>query len=736
MTIKDEFLKRLEIVGYEAELLIANNEVRFYSCEIEDGASTVVIEAEPERDEWVCQGDVGTVSLRKGVNTFTIRVLEDQALIMEYKISIVLKKSYTSVKLRALEVNGNLSEPVIRDGEIIHYYYQCTAEVEQIFIEAFPETADMEMEGDIGNQEIQSGTNRFVIIVKSGDGKEQKNYQLLVDRDDADQPEVLQENSVEDFDSALVQEETAEELQLETLMVLGISREIQDNEHEILFALEQGSVDFDGLKHPKMEDGSYCNIPLFPPFSPETEVYKAQVDHDLAAVFIAAYPLNTKDLVTGDVGYQKLENGINNFTILVMGECGSQQYSLEVNRQKAEEKHLMESLAQEIEEEIQESEARLLSLTISGATLEPEFSPDIMDYRAIPDTDLELIHISAVPMSDRCNIYGDLGEKQILQGENTFTINTAAGNKQESKAYSILCDIGETQKGINQEKTKGKGKVKRKKARKVSSWALKLKMLKKRTTGEVVNDKKVIRTTKLIHRLIVIIVFMCSMAYLVNTFLLTTVRDLYQSKQSAYSAINQKRRDVEKHLKNKDAIIQTIDTYLQEQMAWAQVYPELPSQEEILVFLNELGTRITFEYNIVNVLTSTSVSSADIGNEVTTKNMANAVPDILTAVPPGISSPSDTAEVNPAGGTGQTQQVMHNLQRNEATIAISGRYGDLIRVYDAILANPRLIVTDNIQMVRESSNRTEIENPEGENDTWQLNADLIFYSFTGLDNQS
>lgn len=79
---------------------------------------------------------------------------------------------------------------------------------------------------------------------------------------------------------------------------------------------------------------------------------------------------------------------------------------------------------------------------------------------------------------------------------------------------------------------------------------------------------------------------------------------------------------------------------------------------------------------------------------------------------------------------------MQKLQRNRATIAISGTYDIVMQVYSAIIDNPRIVITDNIQLAALSHENPGIETTEADIREWQLNLDLIFYSYTGSNEDS
>lgn len=779
MIIKDEFLKCLEIVGYDALLIIENANVKFYSCEIADSIPSVVIRSEPENPDFHCEGDLGEVSIRKGVNTFSVRVLQGETIKMEYKISIVLKKSASNAGLAGVEVDGDEAEPVMKNGEIEHFYYKVLSQSGQITIEAFPEKPDIRIEGDIGEQEIEPGMNCFDLIATSGDEKVRKNYQLLVEYqplemfgleedqerdvklDNSDyhslESDFLYVNETEPFFDAEIEAKDAEDTedtedaglpQLESVIVVGITEDSQLKEENFLTIMATGGFSETFFKDHMMNDKEILSIPLIPDFAPEITDYLLHTEKDVSAIFIAAYPYDYMDLVTGDVGYQELEDGENKFTILVMGSKGGQQYHINVYCQRADDEvmdseDLMEEQIEELPEETEELpedvEPGLSYIAVEHGRLEPDFSSEIADYEVFTDLNLSQIQIGAAPIGDNCIVAGDIGANEVLDGENIYIINVFSKNRSKQIEYRIHYTKKPETESVSQEKERTTPKKKKEKKKKNRTWNLKLKLLKNKVSSKEINSKKAVRTTKLIHRLIVIVMFMCAASYLLNTFVLVPVRATYESRQRVQNETLKTRQALEQHLKNRSGIEKTIAEYEARLEEFGEAYPNVASQEEILLFLNELNTRIPFDYNIISIDVPVPVYSSDFANEVLSKDMAAAVPDITAAIPPATqpATPSESAAGAPSGTqAAASEAVMQKLQRNRATIAISGTYDIVMQVYSAIIDNPRIVITDNIQLAALSHENPGIETTEADIREWQLNLDLIFYSYTGSNEDS
>lgn len=72
---------------------------------------------------------------------------------------------------------------------------------------------------------------------------------------------------------------------------------------------------------------------------------------------------------------------------------------------------------------------RLKSLTVGSLPLTPTFSHDVNSYYIVTGSDApSSVNISAVPVSETAKVSGDVGEKTLQPGLNTFTVTVTAEN--------------------------------------------------------------------------------------------------------------------------------------------------------------------------------------------------------------------------------------------------------------------------------------------------------------------
>jgi hypothetical protein len=80
--------------------------------------------------------------------------------------------------------------------------------------------------------------------------------------------------------------------------------------------------------------------------------------------------------------------------------------------------------------------ANLENLAIENVTLEPEFSPDIIEYNAIIASNVDSIHILAVPQIEGATVE-ITGVDNIQFGDNLITVKVIAKDGVTDKEYSI-----------------------------------------------------------------------------------------------------------------------------------------------------------------------------------------------------------------------------------------------------------------------------------------------------------
>lgn len=128
---------------------------------------------------------------------------------------------------------------------------------------------------------------------------------------------------------------------------------------------------------------------LSPAFQKTITRYNLIVGNDIEQIVVNAIPEDSNAKV-GVTGNTNLKAGVNEIRIAVTAPDGktTKTYMIEVT--KTENPDL--------------ANAKLENLAIENVTLEPEFNPDITNYNAIIGSDVENIHILAIPQIEGASV--------------------------------------------------------------------------------------------------------------------------------------------------------------------------------------------------------------------------------------------------------------------------------------------------------------------------------------------
>lgn len=140
-----------------------------------------------------------------------------------------------------------------------------------------------------------------------------------------------------------------------------------------------------------------------------------EVTTDKSSLVISATSDDSKASISG-TGSKNLSYGKNTFSIVVTSEKGTKRtYTVVITRN-----------------DVRSSDATLKSLTIGGTSF--AFSPEKLDYNLTIDK--ESISINAIKNNDKAIISGDIGNKKLKYGMNTFKINVKS-EKGTTKTYTL-----------------------------------------------------------------------------------------------------------------------------------------------------------------------------------------------------------------------------------------------------------------------------------------------------------
>lgn len=165
-------------------------------------------------------------------------------------------------------------------------------------------------------------------------------------------------------------------------------------------------------------------------FNPEVKKYTIDVDYNsVNGIMITANPTEQTALVTGDIGKQVLETGVNTFTINVVSEDGNiNSYIVTVNYLSYNAK--LDSL--------------VATDTVSGQTLSfnKEFNSKTKEYNLVVDKSIKEVMIEATEQDETALIISGTGKHEVLPNQITKVevIVLAADNKTK-EIYTINISV-------------------------------------------------------------------------------------------------------------------------------------------------------------------------------------------------------------------------------------------------------------------------------------------------------
>lgn len=127
-------------------------------------------------------GDIGYRVVSVGVNTFSIVVTAEDGINVENYTLIVTRAASDDAYLKDLSISSGTLSPEF-DPEILNYSVNVENEITRVILTAEKNHASSAVSGD-GVKYLQVGDNAFVITVMAEDGSTQKEYRVVVVRDE------------------------------------------------------------------------------------------------------------------------------------------------------------------------------------------------------------------------------------------------------------------------------------------------------------------------------------------------------------------------------------------------------------------------------------------------------------------------------------------------------------------------------------------------------------------------
>lgn len=214
-------------------------------------------------------------------------------------------------------------------------------------------------------------------------------------------------------------------------------------------------------EEPKSSDNTLKSLKvspsgLSPAFSKNVTSYKMTVDSDVTRLSVNAVPTDSNATVRV-AGYASLKEGTNIVNITVTAENGSKKtYKITVTKKVDDnnttpiipnviDKENEQEINNENEENDNENsneeekkvELNLQNLAIVGTEITPKFNPNIYEYTAQVEFNVNNLEVSAIPTVEDA-VIEITGNENLKVGENIITLLVTSADGKETKTYQII----------------------------------------------------------------------------------------------------------------------------------------------------------------------------------------------------------------------------------------------------------------------------------------------------------
>lgn len=173
-------------------------------------------------------------------------------------------------------------------------------------------------------------------------------------------------------------------------------------------------------------------------------IYDITVENSLEKVTIKAILNDSKASIVSGNGDFSLEEGTNNFKVVVKAEDGtSTTHRIRIIRKTAEKAEpisppnvIDETKEETPKEEESQEELGIKNLVITGIELNPKFSIDVYDYKAEFSENSDTLEIIATPSIEGATVE-IVGNTGLKIGENLITLIVKSADGNTTKTYQI-----------------------------------------------------------------------------------------------------------------------------------------------------------------------------------------------------------------------------------------------------------------------------------------------------------
>ena len=414
-----------------------------YTATVPYTVTSTNVTAEATSTKATVTGDLGNNALQVGTNTIAVTVTaEDTNVHQTYTVTVTRENPSTNNYLSDLKVDNTLVTDFNKNTQT--YNLTVDSSVSSVNITATPEDTKSEV-GGTGSKTLATGNNTFNITVDPEDpNTETRTYTVNIYKKDGNSnlgslsitsnpagaldipfdPSVTEYTYTVGPDVTEVVVTATPGSDNATVGGTGTFNPLDTDKVVITVTPEDGTpkeYTINLVRNQSTENDllslSVQGYTLSPAFNRNRLTYDVVVPSTETSVNIIAQAVNFAS-VSGD-GIQILTGKVTEIPVRVTAEDHSyKDYTITVTKQDAD--------------------ATLSSLTLTNVTLDQTFDPSVTNYTATVPYTTESTTITAETTSNTSTPTGDLGDRALQVGENTFTITVTAEDTNIQETYTVV----------------------------------------------------------------------------------------------------------------------------------------------------------------------------------------------------------------------------------------------------------------------------------------------------------
>lgn len=406
-----------------------------YNVTVESSVSNIAINATPEVATSSVAG-TGTHSLQTGTNTFNIEVTAENSDVKTYVV-IVTKKASNDSTLKTLSIDETILNETFSPSTT-SYTASVANDVSQVTIQATANDIKAKSVEGVGVVNLKTGDNTVNIVVTAEDNTK-TTYTIIINRAKSMNANLrsLALSGGYTFDQEFNKNTTnytvtvpnststvlvSAEKEDATATVTGtgtVNLNTGDNTVNVVVTAEDSSVKKTYTIKIYRMLSSNANLSslsstdglITPAFDKDTKDYTLTVPYEVENANVTAVKEDSSAnvVINGNTG---LQVGTNNATITVTAEDGTiNTYNLVITRQPSSNNYL----------------SSLEVLDSNSKNYIEVFNKNTMTYNIKVENNIDKLTINATAEDSATTIKG-LGEKTLVVGNNTFTVNSISAN--------------------------------------------------------------------------------------------------------------------------------------------------------------------------------------------------------------------------------------------------------------------------------------------------------------------